>query len=117
MAIRKTHCSGDCPVFDVKIYKNKTAEYFGIDNVPQKGKINFTISDKQYKKLQNLFSKTTFGTYFDAPKTKKVVDYPSTFIIYENKQIEVRLWKNAAEELAIAYDYLDGILLEKKLIE
>ncbi|MEE9407801.1 MAG: DUF6438 domain-containing protein [Polaribacter sp.] len=115
--IRKTHCSGDCPVFDVIFFNDGKVIFNGIENVPLKGINEFTLTEKQLKKVKNIFSKTSFGTYFDTRTDKSIADFPSTFITHKNKEIEIKLWKNVPNELVMAYECLDEILLEKKLIE
>ena len=116
LRIRKTKCSGDCSVFEATILKNGLIIFNGIDNVPNIGLKDFKLTEEQFKMLKEKFSKTNFGTYFDAVLNESNKDFSSIFILHKNKEIEVKLWKNAPEELAIAYDYLDSILLEKKLI-
>lgn len=115
--IRKTHCSGDCPVFDITFFKDGKVIFNGIENVPIKGIKEFTLTENQLKKATDLFSNTSFNTYSSVLIDKTIADYPSTFITHKNKEIEIKLWKNVAEELIIAFEYLDGILLENKLIE
>ena len=115
--VRKTHCSGDCPVFDAIFFKNGKVIFNGIENVPTKGITEFTLTEKQLKKVKESFLKTSFGTYFDTFIDKSIADFPSTFITHNNKEIEIKLWKNVPDELAMAYESLDEILLEKKLIE
>lgn len=114
--VRKTHCSGDCPVFDVTFFKDGKVIFNGIENVPIKGISEFSLTEKQLKKVKDIFSKTTFGTYFDTFIDKSIADFPSTFISHQNKEIEIKLWKNVPEALAMAYECLDEILLHKKLI-
>lgn len=115
--VSKTHCSGDCAVYDAILFKDGTFIFNGIENVLIEGKQEFTISDDKMKKIKNMFEKTSFGTYFDSYSTKSVMDYPSTFITHNNKQIEIKLWKNVPLELALAYESFEDILFEEKLIE
>ena len=116
LRIRKTKCSGDCSVFEATILKNGTLFFNGIDNVPNKGKIEIMLKEKYFNKLKEKFSKTNFGTYFDTVINETNNDFSSIFILHQNKEVEIKLWKNAPEELTIAYDYLDSILLENNLI-
>ena len=115
--IRKSQCSGDCPVYELILFKDGKVIYNGIENVLVSGKQEFTISESKLKKIQDKFKKTSFGTYLDNYVDKSLMDYPSTFITYNDKQIEIKLWKNVPEELAFAYETLEDILFEKKLIE
>ncbi|MEO9569969.1 MAG: DUF6438 domain-containing protein [Polaribacter sp.] len=115
--VSKTHCSGDCAVYDVILFKDGSLIFNGIENVLIKGKQEFIISEVKMKKLKKMFEKTSFGTYFDSYTSKSVMDFPSTFITHNNKQIEIKLWKNVPLELALAYEAFEDILFEKKLIE
>ena len=45
------------------------------------------------------------------------MDYPSTFITHNDKQIEIKLWKNVPDELAFAYEAIEDVLFEQKLLE
>jgi hypothetical protein len=115
--IRKTYCSGDCPVFDLIVFNDGKVLFNGIENVPFKGIKDFILTEKQLKELKGYFSKTTFSAYSNSIVDKSIADFPSTFITYQNKEIEIKLWKNVSEELIFAYEYLDVILLQEKLIK
>lgn len=115
--VRKTHCSGDCPVFDITFFKDGKVLFNGIENVLIVSVKEFEISENELKKLKKLFSKTTFNSYSNAFLDKTIVDYPSTFITHQNKEIEIKLWKNVPDELINAHEFLDEILLNYKLIE
>jgi hypothetical protein len=117
VSVRKTHCSGDCPVYDVILLKDRTIIFNGIEGVLTKGKQEFIISENKMKKLKEMFDKTSFGTYLDSYVDKSIRDYPSTFISHNNKQVEIKLWKNVPDELAFAFEAFEDILLDKKLIE
>jgi hypothetical protein len=115
--IRKTHCSGDCPVFDMIVFNDGKVLFNGIENIPFKGIKEFILTKKQLKKLKDYFSKTSFNNYSESFIDIAIADFPSTFITYQNKEIEIKLWKNIPEELIFAYEYLDVILLQEKLIK
>ncbi len=117
LKIRKTHCSGHCAVYDATLLKDGRVIFNGIENVLIKGKQEFTISKTRMKKLQETFSKTSFGKYFDSYIDKSLMDYPSTFITHDNKEIEIKLWKNVPLELVLAYEDFENVLFEKKMIE
>ncbi|MFK8061476.1 MAG: DUF6438 domain-containing protein [Polaribacter sp.] len=117
VTISKTQCSGDCPVYEMTILKNGNVLFNGIENVSIKGKKEFTITDAQLQKIKEMFTKTSFGTYLDTYVDKSLMDYPSTFITYNDKQIEIKLWKNVPDELAFAYESVEDILIDKKIIE
>ncbi|KGL63709.1 DUF6438 domain-containing protein [Polaribacter sp. Hel1_85] len=115
--VRKTHCSGDCAVYDVILFKDGKVAFNGIENVLVKGTQEFNISEAKMKKIKGMFEKTSFGTYLDSYVDRSIMDFPSTFITHNNKQIEIKLWRNVPLELALAYEAFEDILYEKKLIE
>jgi hypothetical protein len=115
--IRKTHCSGDGPVFDMIVINDGKVLFNGIENVLFKGIKEFILTEKKLKKLKDYFSKTSFNNYSESFVDKAIADFPSTFITYQNKEIEIKLWKNVPEELIFANEYLDVILLQEKLIK
>ena len=115
--IRKTQCSGDCPVYEVTLFKDGKVIFNGIQNVSYIGKKEFTLSEDKMKKIQDKFKKKSFGTYLDTYVDESLMDYPSTFISHNDKQIEIKLWKNVPEELAFAYEALEDILYNNKLLE
>ena len=115
--VRKTHCSGDCAVYDVILFKDGKVIFNGIDNVLIQGKQEFTISKAKMKKIKGMFKKTSFSKYSDSYVDKSIMDFPSTIITHKNKQVEIKLWKKVPLELALAYEAFEDILYEKKLIE
>ena len=115
--IRKSNCYGDCTVYDVVLFKNGKVIFNGIENVLSKGKQEFTISESKMKKIKVMFEKTFFDTYLESYIDKSLMDSSSTFITYNKKQIEIKLWKNVPSELVLAYQSIKDILFEKKLIQ
>lgn len=115
--LRKTHCSGVFPVYDAIFLKNGNVIFNGIENVLVTGSKEFTMTKQQQEKIVKMFDKTSFKEYKNTFITRSVADFPSTFITHQNKQIEIKLWKNVPDELAFAYEALEDILLEKKLID
>ena len=115
--LSKTACSGHCPVYDIVLFKDGTVSFNAIENLAIKGKQEFTISESKMKKIKEMFNKTSFKDYKNNYVDISKMDYPSTFITYNNKQIEIKLWKNVPLELALACEAIEDILLDKKLIE
>ena len=115
--IRKSYCYSDCAVYDVVFFKNGKVIFNGIEHVINKGKHEFTISESKMKKIKGMFKKTLFDTYLESYVDKSLMDFPSTFITYNKKQIEIKLWKNVPLELVLAYQSIEDILFEKKLIQ
>ncbi len=115
--LRKTACSGDCPVYEATVLKDGTVIYKGIKSVLVKGKKKFKLTDEAFEKLKQMFAKTSFKNYNRSYANPRDTDFSSIFITHKNKQVEVKLWKNVPKELAFAYEYLEGLLLEKKFFE
>ena len=55
--LRKTPCSGDCPVYEAAVLKDGTVIYKGIESVLVKGKRTFKLSDEAFEKLKQMFAK------------------------------------------------------------
>lgn len=115
--IRKSQCSGNCPVYDLIILKDGNVLFNGIKNVLVLGKQEFVLPEIKMKKIKDKFEKTSFGMYLDSYADESLMDYPSTFITHNDKQIEIKLWKNVPDELAFAYEVIEDILFEKKFVE
>ncbi|TDQ23820.1 DUF6438 domain-containing protein [Tenacibaculum caenipelagi] len=117
LSIRKTQCFGDCPVYSVSIDKEGNVIYNGIEYVLEKGIHKFTLSEEQLNELNNKLSKKDFSSFKDVYNNPKVQDLPSTYIIHNGKQIQIRLWNGIPDELIDIHEYVEGILLNKKFIE
>ena len=117
LSIRKTQCFGDCPVYSVSIDKEGNVIYNGIEYVLVKGIQKFTLTKEQLNELNNKLSKKEFSSFKDVYNNPKVQDLPSTYIIHNGKQIQIRLWNGIPDELIDIHEYVEGILLNKKFFE
>lgn len=118
VAIRKTKCMGDCPSYDVYIDKKGNVSFEGKEFVLVKGTKEFTLSDKELNTINELLNKKEFSSYKDVYDNPRIMDLPSTFLVHDGKQVQVRLWNDdVPEELMELNEYIEGILLEKKLFE
>ena len=118
VAIRKTKCMGDCPSYDVYIDKKGNVSYEGKEFVLEKGPKEFKLSDKELSTITELLNKKDFSSYKDVYDNPRIMDLPSTFLVHDGKQVQVRLWNDdVPEELMELNEYIEGILLEKKLFE
>ncbi len=117
ISIRKTPCFGDCAVYDIRIDKEGNVTYNGIQYVLKKGKHEFKLSDKEFKKLNTLFNVKGSEDIKDEYDDPSISDLPNTFITYSGKQVKIRLWKNIPDELINIHEYIESILLDKKFIE
>ncbi|QTD38132.1 hypothetical protein JL193_02160 [Polaribacter batillariae] len=117
VSVVKTPCFGDCPVFEVTFFKDGNVYFWGKEYTLVKGFYKFKLKEPLLKKLNNLLKKTTFKNFESAKNSEKLKDYSNTFITYNDEKLMVKVWIDIPDEIAIAYDYIEGILIEKKLIE
>jgi len=117
ISIRKTNCFGECPVYEITIDKNGNVAYNGEQFVMEKGKRVFKLSKEELEKLNKKLSSKDFESFNDVYDNPRVMDLPSTYITYKEKQIQIRLWNNIPAELVDVHEYVEGLLLERKYIE
>ncbi len=118
ISMRKTPCFGDCPVYTLDIDKEGNVIYNGIQYVLEKGKREFKLTEEQLTKLNKLLSQGDFESFKEVYDNPRITDLASTFINHNGKQIKIRLWNDSIpDELINVHEYIEGILLDKKLIE
>lgn len=113
--IKKTPCSGDCAVYELSIDKQGNVIYNGIKYVLKEGKHEFKLSEKEFEKLNTMFSPKGFENFKDEYDDPSIVGLANTFITYNDKQIKIRLWRDIPDELINIHEYIESILLNKKL--
>ena len=114
--ISKTQCRGNCPSYELTLLNNGTLYFKGIKNVVFIGSKSFLVKSKNLKTIKALFAKTEFNIHPKSYIDSTLKDIQSTFITYNNKQIEITLWHKVPKELVLAYKTVEDILYEKKLI-
>ncbi len=117
ISLRKTACFGDCPVYDVSIDKFGQVTYNGIKFVNELGERTFKLSEEEFEQLNTYISEKDFSTFKNIYDNPRVMDLPSTYISHKNKQIKIRLWKNIPDELIVIHEYIEELLLKRKLFE
>ncbi|QTE23478.1 DUF6438 domain-containing protein [Polaribacter cellanae] len=117
VSVLKTPCFGDCPVFEVTFFKDGNVVFLGKEYTLVKGIYKFKLKEQQLKELSNLFEKTAFKDFENAKDSEELQDYSNTFITYNDDKIKVKVWINISDEIAFAYDYIEGILIDENLIE
>ncbi len=118
VSIRKTPCMGDCPTYSVYIDKEGNVSYEGKEFVLEKGSKEFKLSEKELATINSLLNKKSFSSYKDVYDNPRIMDLPSTYLVHDGKQVQVRLWNDdVPEELMELNEYIEGILLEKKYFE
>ncbi len=117
VSYRKTPCYGHCPTYNVRINKEGKVFYNGIKNILVKGKREFQLTDKQFSSLKDKLSRTSFSSYKSSYNNPRLMDIPSSYITYNKKEIQLRVWKEVPTELVVLTEYIEDILLEKKFYE
>lgn len=117
LTMRKASCLGDCPVYEVTISKKGKLTFNGIKYTPLKGEHEFQLNDKEFNTLKSKIKEKKFTEYKSKYDNPKIKDLPSTFITYNGKQVQVRLWKKAPNELVNIHEFLESLLLSKKCIQ
>lgn len=118
ISLRKTKCFGDCPTYTLFIDKDGNVSYEGKEYVLEKGTKEFKLTEEELSNINTLLTKKDFSSFKDVYDNPKIMDLPSTFVIYNGKQIQIRLWNDdVPEELMELNEYIEGILLEKKFFE
>lgn len=117
LSIRKTPCFGECPVYEVTVDKEGNVTYNGIKYVTELGERKFKLTEKEFEDLKKYLNDEEFSGYESKYDNPEIEGLSSTYITYKGKQIQVRVWKDAPEELMNAHEYFEGILLKKKFFE
>ncbi|CAL2091439.1 conserved exported hypothetical protein [Tenacibaculum sp. 190524A05c] len=118
ISLRKTKCFGDCPSYTIYIAKDGNASYEGKEFVLEKGTKEFKLSEKELNHINALLTKKDFSSFKDVYDNPRIMDLPSTFVVHNGKQIQIRLWNDDVPEVLMELnEYIEGILLEKKFFE
>lgn len=115
--LSKTDCMGDCPVYDFTIDKDGNATFKGIKYVLETGERKFKLTDEEFDTLKEKLNKKDFSTFEKKYDNPKVLDLPSTYITHKGKRIQIRVWKNAPDELIDIHEFLEQLLLRKKFFK
>ena len=81
------------------------------------GTNTFTLTDKQFALLKEKLNNNNFSDYKKMYDNPNVMDLPSTFITYKDKQVQIRLWREIPKNLTDVHEYVQGILLDKKFFD
>lgn len=115
--LRKTPCFGDCPIYEMTIDKEGNVVFNGIKYVSEVGKKTFVLTEEELKTINEKLNSKDFSTYEKIYDNPKIMDLPSTYIAHNGKQVQIRVWKDAPATLIDLHEYLESILLAKKIIE
>jgi len=81
-ALKKGGCYGKCPVYTLRIYNNKYAEYTGKKDTDKLGIHGMMITSATYKALQKQFDEAEFFGFEDIYPSD-IADLPSATITYQ----------------------------------
>lgn len=117
LKIKRNPCSGDCPVFEVAITKDHILMYHGVKYTNITGIHTVKLSSKQYAKLSKILTASNFSELKSEYADSGTKDFAETIITYQNKNVMVRLWKDAPENLTDIYVFIEDILYDNKYLE
>ena len=117
VSFRKTPCYGHCAVFSIRVDKDGKLFYNGIKYVLVEGKREFQLTNKEFNTLKEMLGKTTFSSYKNIYNNPRIMDLPSSYITHNNKQIQIRLWKNVPRELSSLTEYIEDLVYNRKYYE
>ncbi len=117
VTLQRKPCSGDCPVFDVVISKDSTLVYKGISYTNTIGNDTLKLSSVQYADLLSILENSDFSNLKTRYTKSGSKYFPQTIIKYQNKEVIVRLWKDAPEGLTDIYVFIEDILYDQKYLQ
>lgn len=117
MRMEKKPCSGDCPQFIVEITKDSVFSFTGVNYVAKEGLHELKLNNEQFSAIHKALNSTSFESYNASYFTDETKDYSETSFIYNNKQVGVKLWKDAPEALADLYVVIEDFLYTQKFLE
>jgi len=115
--LKRNPCSGDCPVFEVTITKDSVLTYNGLEYTNITGIHTLKLSSKQYAKLSKILTASNFSELKNKYADSGTKDFAETVITYQSKNVMIRLWKDAPENLTDIYVFIEDILYDKKYLE
>tara|TARA_R110000787_G_scaffold11253_1_gene37574 strand:- start:5275 stop:5787 length:513 start_codon:yes stop_codon:yes gene_type:complete len=117
LRLQKKKCSGDCPVFDVTITKDSILIYNGKKFTNIKGIRSIKLSGRQFNKITKILKDANFSGLKRRYTTSGTKDFAETIISYQDKNVTIRLWKDAPKRLTAIYVFIEDILYDKKYLK
>jgi len=110
---KKTPCFGTCPVYELKIYDNRTAEIMASQNLDIKGHYLSKIPEERFEALKKAFDESNFFKYKDQ-YTSNITDLPTTYITYRKgeKEKTIQDYHGAPVSLKELEKMLHNLVLE-----
>lgn len=117
LRLEKKPCSGDCPEFSIDIKTDSVLVFHGFKNIAKEGVHQVKLTGVEFHKIKTSLLTTSFSDYNDNYYTDEAKDFSETLFTYQNKQVGVKMWKDAPEQLTDLYVLLEDFLYNKKLLE
>ena len=83
ISLSKGRCLGNCPVYDLWVFKDGKVLFKGIDNVEKTGLHETVVSKEVIKKIETLVK----ATNIEDIETPKGRDLPLTILRYNGKKV------------------------------
>ncbi len=111
--IEKTACFGECPVYNLLVYKDRTVILNAQQNLSLKGTYRSKLSVDRYSELVDLFLKHNFFDFKDK-YMGDVTDLPTTYVTFshEGQSKKIMDYYRAPEELKLLENELHGLIDE-----
>ncbi|MFV0247889.1 MAG: DUF6438 domain-containing protein [Tenacibaculum sp.] len=117
VSLRKTACFGDCPVYEVLIDKQGKLIYKGLKYVSKTGVHKFDLTETELKTLKEKLVKENFKNFKELYDNSEIMDLSSTYIVFEDKQVEIRLWKDIPDPLIEIHEFITNLLYKRKFVQ
>ena len=110
--IKTTYCFGTCPVFEIKINKDGTVDYTGIDHVLKKGNKEFKIAKKDWDYIVDLINHLNIDQLAESYRIRGTDDQTGYLSIkYDDKIKEIKDYGMAGTlGLSILFDYMKELI-------
>ncbi|MGY8980188.1 MAG: DUF6438 domain-containing protein [Flavobacteriales bacterium] len=108
--LQKTPCFGNCPEYEIVIFRNGEANYIGKRNVEVIGERSLSITEREIKKILSFAKKINFYLMEDE-YSEKITDLPTTYIQIKNKKIIDYI--GAPKELKKLEDKIENLIFKK----
>lgn len=116
-SLQKTACYGTCPVYELKIYKNRTATLKAEEFLDIKGNYYTKLDKKTFLNLVETFEESSFFE-FKNNYDGKMSDFPTTITSFNNgkKSKTIRNYFGAPEELKELEKLLSELVKSEKWV-
>ena len=101
ISMKKTSCMGDCPVYEISIYSNRTVLLKAEENLELEGTYKSKLSKENYEELVTAFENSNFFSFKNEYTSRIFKDLPTTWIFYStsDRQKKIKDYYGAPEEL------------------